>query len=458
MREFMCCLILALVPALCFGYMAIPRVGGLNDTNPASGLATAVYANPAAMGLIDASRVFVDITTTYFMASFERAGKDPDTNEPYDETGFATLIPVPFVGAVLAPKLEWLRAGVGIYAPFGRVSSWPENGPQRYQLMELTILDVVLSGAVAVRIAPSLWVGGSVEPRYERFKTARSLDFADYVPDMMEDMLGVKVPKDLIPPNLTEWEGRLSAEADGIAFGWTCGALVIPIDWMKLGITYHSAVNVKVKGDFDLTVPDKPLALFGILNFPGGVQQMLEDLADVEAPSVLRGSSEFKYMLPQSVVFGINVGPVKKWRFLAQLAWVDWLVYDYFEAKLDPDNSELELPEDRIALKNVPSWLVGVIVTREHLQKNLWGFGINYETDSIPEEYASAYNINAPQLDFMGFYRWQAWPKTALGFGASYIYWLEKESDHTEVDRAGAAEGVYNVNVFRLGVNADVAF
>lgn len=458
MRRLVVSLIVSLVPALCLGYMAIPRVGGLNVTNPAGELATAVYANPAAMGLIDASRFFADITPTYFVASFEREGKDPDTGEPYEESGFATLIPVPFLSAIYVPKLDWLKAGVGFYTPFGRITNWPEEGSQRYQLTKLTILDIVLSFAVAVRIAPSLWVGGAIEPRYERFETARSLDIADYVPAMMEEMLGVDVPKDIIPPNLPEWEGRLSADADGFAFGWTCGILAIPIHWIKLGLTYHSQINVKVNGDFELTVPDKQLALFGILNFPGGVQQMLEDLAGVEAPSVIRGSSQFKYVLPQVVAMGFNVGPIKKWRFLAHLSWTDWIIYDYFESKLKPDNTELELPEDRIPLKNVPSWLVGVIVAREHLQKNLWGFGIDYETDSIPKEYACAYNINAPKLDFMGFYRWQAWTKIAVGFGASYVYWFEKKSDHTEIDRAGASEGTYNVNVFRLGVNVDVAF
>jgi len=458
MRRFAMLLVVMAVPAVCFAYLGIPRIGGLNTTNAAEGLPTAVYANPAAMGLIAGNELFFDLAATYFMASFDREGENPDTGDPYGECGFGTFIPVPFLGAVFNSGLDWLKLGAAFYVPFGRIAHWPEDGPQRYQLTDLEEIDLVLSGAVAVRLFRGLWLGGAIEPRYLIFNFGRSLDLADFAPDLSEDLLGTRIPEEMFPPEQSEWEGRLSVEAGDFSYGWSVGILAVPIHWLKLGATYHAPVHFEPEGDFELTVPDEPLRLFGLLSFEGGVRQMLEDMVGVNAPSRLRGEAKFEFDFPQSVVFGMQVGPIKKWRFLTSVAWVDWSAYDVIKANLKPENSELELPEDEVHVGNEPSWIFGFVVAREHRQKDLWGFGVNYETDSIPERYASAFNVNATQLDFMGFYRWQFSPKMALGFGASYLYWFPKEVGETEVDRAESAKGLYEANVFRLGVNFDLAF
>ncbi|HDH96731.1 MAG TPA: hypothetical protein ENF73_03280 [Proteobacteria bacterium] len=262
----------------------------------------------------------------------------------------------------------------------------------------------------------------------------------------------------MFPSEQSAWEGRLSVKAGCISYGWSVGMLVVPIHWLKIGATYHAPVHFEPTGDFELALPDEPLALFGLMYFEGGVRQMLEEMVGVEAPSKIRGSGEFEFDFPQSVVFGMQIGPIKKWRFLTSVAWVDWSLYDFIKAKLKPENSNLDLPEDKIPVKNEASWVAGITVAREHAKKNLWGFGVNYETDSIPERYASTFNVNSRQIDFMGFYRWQMSAKMALGFGASYVYWFPKEVEKTDVDRAGSAKGLYEINVFRLGVNLDIAF
>ena len=450
------CLVLGAVPA--FAYISVPRVGGLNGTGPTAEMVTSIYANPAAIGRLTGSHFFFDANGTYLVARFTRDGIDPATRGKYGEVGTAYLSPIPFVGFTTDFGRNDLTWGAAAYAPFGRNALWPKDGTQRYELTTLDIKGYTLTSALSYRFGHNLMLGGGVSLVYFTLDTARSYDLAPSFYTLSEEFLHYSFPQGTVPYQSSLWEARIRARQGGFSWGWNVGLLISPVDWLDLGASYTSHVPLALRGTFTLDLPTTPFALFGLVQLPWGVKSLLEMIAGIRTPDRVKGTTVMRLTLPQNVAAGATFHASRRVDVDLSARWTDWAEYKDLAVTFHSENSQLELPKDRIPLRNVPAWEFAGLLRVRPIEILTVGLGALYETDLIPERWSSAYNVNAPKIDAMAYFDWKVAPKVAWGLGYSHVFFFDKDVDHSAVGVTGSALGRYQVSVDRLGAHVDVAW
>jgi long-chain fatty acid transport protein len=446
--------LLAALPA--FAYVSVPRLGGLNGSGPTAEMVTSIAINPAAIGRLTGNRFFLDVNGTYFVAKFYRDGDVPGTDHGYGETGTSYLSPVPFLGFTTDFGRNDLTWGAAAYVPFGRNALWPEDGPQRYELTTLDLKGYYLTSALAYRFGRNLIVGGGASLVYFQLDTDRSYDLATLFYDLAADLMGYDFPPGTVPYESPEWEAVVRTRQGGFAFGWNAGVLISPIDWLDVGIAYTSRVSLALTGTFDLELPTTPFNLFGILPLPEGVKSMLNDVADIRTPAHVKGRTKMTTTMPQSVAVGATWHATPRLDFDLAATWTDWSQYEDLTVRFDATNSDLAIPTEHIPTKNVPAWNFSALVRGRPRDILELGLGAQYETDSVPERWASAYNVNARKVDALAYFDWKVTRRVAWGLGYSRVFFFDKVVHGSAVGEAGSARGRYAASVDRLGTHLEV--
>jgi long-chain fatty acid transport protein len=151
------------------GY-SVARMGAEHG-HPTTTNATAIFFNPAGIGMSEGIHVFVDGSFAWRMTSYEHSAEPTDdTSVPGANTGENSLFNVlvsPMIGATA--KFGDLGLGAGFYTPFGGQSSWSKNedfedhpnyagpydGVQRWYAIDGELRSSFITLAAAYHIVPA---------------------------------------------------------------------------------------------------------------------------------------------------------------------------------------------------------------------------------------------------------------------------------------------------------------
>ncbi len=219
---------------------------------------SAQYYNPAALGNIERPMLNVQGWMANQNVSFDRADEpenelsfEPVTNEspPIYEPSFGFAAPL---GGV-HPFLKNTVLAVGLYVPTAPYLSYPQDGPQRYQLQNSLIWQAYAGPSVAQKITPWLTVGAGLQYTFLRVEEQLASTIclrpdSDDCPDVVEDRAND------IDLTVENW--------DPFQLSWNAGFIVTPIPQLQIGasvqppISYEAPGSLGVKFDEDFLLAD----------------------------------------------------------------------------------------------------------------------------------------------------------------------------------------------------------
>lgn len=146
------------------------RLGGLHG-NPLSFSPTSIYWNPGAMGMVEGTQIYLDLTTALRTASYTRSETgmtDPDSvavNTGRNTLGIKNnfnLVNSPAVALTTDFGGSNVVLGLGFYVPFGGQAVWGKtdtpagyevgaDGPQRWYTIDGVIRQLTGSAGIAAR-------------------------------------------------------------------------------------------------------------------------------------------------------------------------------------------------------------------------------------------------------------------------------------------------------------------
>lgn len=153
--------------------------------------------------------------------------------------------------------------------------------------------------------------------------------------DQPDNDLGLKVDVCTEVPPFTTF-GKLSFEVDqNIVVGYNLGLLWKPQPWLSLGLSYNSAINVEMDGEFEFPIYD-PFKTFlynfhssQVLQAVGGALEELGLLLP-RADEILNdaeGSLTVSYEIPQRWNAGMSVQLTPRWKWNFDVRWTEWSAF-----------------------------------------------------------------------------------------------------------------------------------
>lgn len=285
--------------------------------------ASTIFYNPAGLGGLDGIRVSGGATIIAPRSTFRNLSPLAPTGQKTVMKDQNFLVPN-FYGSYQIT--DHLTAGVGVYAPFGLGTKWPENWVGRGSAIETSIQTLFVTPSAGyefsdtsigdIRIGAGLRIAAYGEVKLTRAVTSFS----------------------------PEGTFALNGDLKKAAYGYNVGIQYQPIEMITLGFTYRSEVTMEFEGDADFRN------------------------LDVGFPSTAKGSA--KITMPSSYVIALNAKPVEG--LTTELDYVGWGWSSYDKLTINFDQQITALG--------------GSTIVNERNYKDSWQLRFGAEYSEIPVE------------------------------------------------------------------------
>ena len=371
-------------------------VVGADDLN-------ALWYNPALLAAIEGSEFMVDVTLVSFSTLFARAPRTLENGGVVEYEAVessAPPIPVPQLAFATDFGLPDLVFGFGLYGPNGSAGKYPEDGPQRYSLInsEGSAL-AFINASVGWQATPWLRLGLGIQNliAQQRFVQTTS-GYPGFVGDPEDEDLDILLKTEV---------------ADAFSPSASAGVWVEATKGFELGLSLQLPFEVKDE-DAEITtrLPTHPL---------------FED-AEVEGSSVESG-----FFMPLIVRLGARVVG-DGWDAEVDVVHERWSILD--EVATNPNNVKVNnvpgigtLPVKPLVLpanfKDTWSVRVGGDYTLfEGLDLRLGGL---WEQAAVPDETVTVVLIDLDKVGVGAGGSWTISEGFILDFGYTHLFYLSKD-------------------------------
>jgi long-subunit fatty acid transport protein len=375
----------------------VDSLGGTVFVGPTSAHPTAIFWNPAAVGLLKGTHFFVGGTARLDFTSTERAtistadgAPTPGGDKSFPSSSAVGFSPGGFLGVVTDAGTDRFNFGLALYTPFAeRLPAGEGAGAYHEDGGWLYTTDLSLS--VTFRFSSSVYAGAAftfVFPQTQMsFLRDRALDGCAAAPCGLES-----------PANAE----RYSVATDllsGVNAGFQLGLLARVADWWfgasvaALTLLPTSTADVIRTGSAQVT--------------PAGETQPLP------------GESSISFRLPTLVHFGARHRLFPDWDLLVQGRWITYSSTDFFDVRLfGTQLRDAGIPERILRYRGYRD-AVAVEAGLENPPEASPRFGVRLrvETSALPTDRVAPGLIDAPSLTLGGGAELRLGPRWALVVG-----------------------------------------
>ncbi len=373
--------------------------------------ATTVFHNPAGMSFLKGTHISLGGTIIKPIGSLSLPNWPVPTQRNIDQLDQTFFAP----NFYLTHRFGKFAAGIGVFAPYGLGTKWPEDFPLRYLGTSNEMQTIFINPSISYLINDNLSVGGGVSYVTSKLSLnlVRMVEIGPY------------------------WAGDVPAalkDATGSAVAFNLGVLY-KTDSYSLGATWRSSFDIKYKGDIALDASGVP--------------------APFKPYVPTTGSVETTFKFPDIFTFGVSFNPVEALTVGVDAQYYTWSRYDKYVIDITYPSGPAE-PET--VLEN---W------------KNTWIFrlGLQYQLnealalrcgaiyDQTPQPVASI-DPNLPDANRFALTAGIGYKIGRIVIDAGYQF--EKFSDRTSPNRniypMGLGEGTFKTTGHLFGVSLGYAF
>ena len=292
---------------------------------------SAVYYNPAGITQLRGNNLRAGVYGIYLDPTYSPLGGGATYHNSDD------LAAVPQFFYTFTPEKLPLSFGLGVYAPFGGSMNWPQDTGFRRVAISGSLKYITINPAVAVKLSPTLSIGGGATVNYIHMETSQGL-LANQMPFV----------------NFFDFDG------DGWAVGYNAGILWQPHEIISFGVNFRSSAKVTLNGEThyeqQLPIPDS------------------------------HSSANMDMRFPLTVVAGISYRPTPKWNLEFDANYTDWSSFGTFNLQEQNPTPPLS-PAIPVHLDWQGSWMYEFGVTRYFDSGWHVSAGYVFNENSVPDAY-----------------------------------------------------------------------
>lgn len=326
--------------------------------------ASTAFNNPAGMTHINGAEVQVGAAIVFPSLSFNGSAKVFGTTIPGTDGGEPGQITgIPHLYGVFDLNGR-LKAGLAITAPFGNSVNYGPSFSGRYVGIKQAAITVDINPSLAYRVNDSISIGGGVSAQYAKLETSAAI--AQFL---------------ILAP--TAPDATYLFKGDDWGFGFNLGVLADLGNDTRLGLTYRSKVDHRLKGTLNFT---------GASPFLGLVNGAAN--ADASLPATI------------GLSFTHDVNPT--WSFSSDIQFNQWSSFD--QIIIHSANQ----PFANI-FKYKDSWMISAGALYHANDRLTWRAGLGWDQTPVQNGFRT---VGVPDAD-----------RYMVGIGAGYRF-----TDSTSVD------------------------
>ncbi|NND93152.1 MAG: hypothetical protein HKN42_20020, partial [Granulosicoccus sp.] len=224
-----------------------------------------VWFNPAGMSQLEGRELAVGlhILTTDTTWTDEgttlgaRLGRSPASGPEVATPG--TTSPLPNFYYVAPINTQW-RYGLSIGAPFGSSTEYDRNWKGRYTTVKSGISVIDINPAVSYTVSDKLSFGFGISVQQLSAELGNAVDSGGACLSLATNPATSFTSSDCVnaglTPGVVDNDGYGEITGDSTALGFNLGALLTPVDGLKIGIAYRHSTSHELDGDIDFDIPD----------------------------------------------------------------------------------------------------------------------------------------------------------------------------------------------------------
>ncbi len=199
-----------------------------------------------------------------------------------------------------------LKLGLSVNAPFGFVTEYDSNFVGRYHALKTDLKIIDVAPSLAYRINKEWSVGVALVARYADATLTNAVDFG---------LIGFP---STIPGTL---DGAAKLTGNTWAYGYKAGITYQPNEKLRMGLAYHGAMNMTLKGNIAYTY--SPYTTSTQLGY---IQNTL---------GLKNGGGEAELNLPADASFGFDYKVSDTFSFQGEAALTTWSRFKQLDAKFN---------------------------------------------------------------------------------------------------------------------------
>ncbi len=338
-----------------------------------------ISLNPGGLAMLDHNAILLGGNVTFISTIYQapgtssyQAGTDSDIRTPFS-----------FYASSGTP-VEKLRAGLGVYTPYGNSLRWEEGWKYRFMLREISMTTIFIQPTFSYNISDRIGVGAGLIYAIGMVNLQRDLPVSDQNGEF----------------------GRVELDGSTTGIGFNAGIYGSLNDAISLGVSYRSRIDMDMEeGDATFTVP---LSLRGL--FPEG------NRFDASLP------------LPAVLSVGLGLKPSEQLRVGIDANLTFWSAYE---------NLEFEFEQTTGALQNISEprnyndrWIFRLGTewdATEALQLRLGGY---FDPSPVDEGYITPETPDLDRIGITGGFSFALTPQT--GFNASLLLVTSNAREQSE--------------------------
>ena len=235
---------------------------------------SAIYYNPAGITQLEGNNLRGGLYGIYLDQSYSPASSKPNSGNTYHNSDHLAAVPQLFY--TYTPEDFPVSFGLGVYAPFGGKSSWPQDTGFRSVALDGSLTYVTINPVVAVKLPFNFSIGGGVMVNYAEMELEQGLAIH-------------QLP--LI--NFFRFTGN------GWSVSYNLGLLWQPIKQVSVGASFRSPARVTLDGQ---------------------TSDEFQGIGLAETQQSAQADFEF----PLTAVLGISYRPTPKWNIEFDTDYTDW--------------------------------------------------------------------------------------------------------------------------------------
>jgi len=346
-----------------------------------------IFFNPGGLSRLKGVEAYA---SGYFVSPHIRYVSSPEGSLSSDTKMHTSTPFAVYVGGPLKKDSRW-GLGIGMYTPFGNSANWDYNWPGRYVIRSISLESFFVQPTLSYRINDYVSVGAGFVYGFG------TVDIKKAIPVQYA--------------NGADGTAMLKGNANGI--GFNAGVQIKATDYLQFGVSYRSAVDMKVNnGNANFDVPAAAAASFPATGFSS------------------------KLPLPSILTVGFGVRPWKKLVLQGDVVFAGWNSYDSLKFDFKQHTSSLQDMHDPRNYKNTVAVRFGA---RYQLCDELALMaGAAYDPTPTQSDLVSPDAVDADRTCLSGGLTYKPVPRLSLMAAVYYTTTSRREVTYTPDNFQGA--------------------